>query len=179
MDHVLVSTGCDILAAKCNTQEEKDPMYNSSKSEVRFDNWEKDLVEFGFTEVAQDLNVCIPNNQLMRILNVDETCLAHDGGTGWRGGKPTIIYCRKNFPEVGKAVAKSSIIMTMIAGSTVAGEAIPPHFRFLTMAQSEETMQLQTDIQYFIPYIQGPFGGNDKKNWPITFGMNAKNGMDD
>ncbi len=43
--------------------------------------------------------------------------------------------------------------MTMIAGSTAAGEANPPHFQFLTAAQSEETMQLQTDIQHFIPYI--------------------------
>ncbi len=110
-------------------------------------------MELGFAEVAQDGNVCIPNNQLMRILNVNETCLSLDGGTGRRGGRPTIIYCGKNFPEVGTAVAKSSITMTMIAGSTAAGEAIPPHFQFSTVAQSEETMRLRTNIQHFIPYI--------------------------
>ncbi len=33
-----------------------------------FENWEKDLVELGFAEVAQNGNVHIANNQLMRIL---------------------------------------------------------------------------------------------------------------
>ncbi len=78
----------------------------------------------------------------MRILSVDKTCLALDGGSDQRGGRPTIIYCGKKIPEVGKAIAKSSIAMTMIAGSTAAGEAIPLHFQFLTMAQSKEQMWL-------------------------------------
>lgn len=47
--------------------------------------------------------------------------------------------------------------MTWITGRTAAGETISPHIQSLTTAQSMETMQLQTDIQYFIPYIQELF----------------------
>ncbi len=51
----------------------------------------------------------------MKVLNIDETYILIDGGTGQRWGIPIIIYCRKNSPEFGKAVAKWSITMTMIA----------------------------------------------------------------
>ncbi len=54
--------------------------------------------------------------------------------------------------------------MTMISGSTAAGETIPPHLQFLTMAQSKEKMWLQTDIQQFISYIRGTFGRSAEKN---------------
>ncbi len=76
----------------------------------------------------------------MRILNIDVTCLLLDGGADWRGRQPTIVCCGKNFPGVGKAAAKSFITMTMIAGSTAAGEVIPLHFQFLTTAKSKETL---------------------------------------
>ncbi len=87
LDRILISTGCDILVAKCNTQEERRIQWTTYQNlKSWFDNWEKDLVELGFAEVAQDGNVHIPNNQLMRILNVDETCLTLDGGSGQRDG---------------------------------------------------------------------------------------------
>ena len=60
----------------------------------------------------------------------------------------------------------------MIAGSTAAGEPIPPHFQFQTRAQSVETQSVN------IPNIIGKFGAGEEKEWPVTFGFNAKGGMD-
>ncbi len=120
----------------------------------------------------------ILNNQLKRIVNMDETCLELDCGQGKQGGHPVIVYIGKFLPEVGKTVSKSSMSMTMITGSTAAGEAILPHFQFLTIAQSEETMQLCAKAIEFMPNILGQFGCNDVREWPVTFGMNMKGGMD-
>ncbi len=103
-------------------------------------------MELGFAEVTEDGSMHITNDYLMRVFNVDDTCLALDGGTGWRGGYPTIMYCGRNFPDIGKAVAKSFITATRIAGSKAAGETIPPHLQFSTTAQSKETIQLHTDM---------------------------------
>ncbi len=177
---VLKDTAIEISGTKCKRREERRirwTTYHNIKS--WFDNWEHDLVELGFATKLDDASVDIPNNQLMRIINIDETCLALDGGSGKRGGCPALVYVGKNLPEVGKAYSKSSVTLTMITGSTAAGKAIPPHFQFSTTATSEERMRLRSDLLQFMPNVKGQFGCNDVKEWPVTFGMNSKGGMDD
>ncbi len=49
---------------------------------------------------------------------------------------------------LGLKTEKSSITTTKIVGSTAAGEAIPPHFQFSIMAESKETIQMQTEDIY-------------------------------
>eukprot|EP00804_Cyclotella_cryptica_P007858 CCRYP_001439-RA/>CCRYP_001439-RA protein AED:0.28 eAED:0.18 QI:0/0/0/1/0/0/2/0/291 len=66
----------------------------------------------------------------------------------------------------------------MIAGSTAALEPIPPHFQFQTRAQSVETQSVNINLVTFIPNIIGKFGADEEKEWPVTFGFNAKGGMD-
>ncbi len=117
----------------------------------------------------------------MRIVNIDETCLALDGGTRQRSRRPSIVYIDKHLPKVGKAYSECSMtIITITTGSSAAGEAILPHFQFSAMGQSNETMRLKVDILQFMPNITGIFGYNTIQNvWPVTCGMNLKGGMDD
>ena len=102
-----------------------------------------------------------------------------DEGSGIRGGRPEIIYFRRNLLDVGKGFSKSSNTTTMITGSSAVGEAILPHFQFTTAAQSDETKRLQCDIQSFMPKVRGKFGCEEEKMWSMTYGMNAKGGMDE
>ncbi len=144
-----------------------------------FDNWGHNLVELGFATKLEDGNVDFINNQLKQIINIDKTCLALDGGNGKQGGRPLIVYVGKNLPDSGKSFSKSSITVTMITGSTAASEAIPPHFQFSTAAKSEDCMQICLELMQFMPNIKGQFCCDVEHNWPVTFGMNAKGGMDD
>ncbi len=90
-----------------------------------------------------------------------------------------IIYYGRNLPKTGKAVAMSSLKMTMIAGSIAAEIRVPSHFHFSTMAQNDKMMHLRMKIPQFIPCIHGKFGGNQEKNWSLAFEMINKGGMDD
>ena len=76
-----------------------------------------------------------------------------------------------------KQTSKLSVTITLIAGSSVAGEAIPPHFQFPTRAKGENA-KLDAQVFEFVKGIEGKFGCEEKKNWQGTFGMNQKGGMD-
>ncbi len=63
------------------------------------------------------------------------------------------------FPQVGRAMSKSSLSVTMIAGSNAAGEAYPPHLLFPSKAKSKEQMpRLDYDILNHIPQVRKRFG---------------------
>ena len=49
---------------------------------IWFNNWFKDIEELGFARRDSDGKLVIPDNQLSRILNVDETCLSVGGSHG-------------------------------------------------------------------------------------------------
>jgi hypothetical protein len=101
-----------------------------------FESWQEDLIELGFAHYDEENKVVIPSDKLARILNVDETCLVLDGSKCNRGGRTEVIFYSPYLPNLGKATIKNSVATTMIAGSTAAGEPIPPHFQFQTRAQS-------------------------------------------
>ncbi len=67
----------------------------------------------------------------------------------------------------------------MITGSNAAGEAIPPHFQFMTSAQSEDTMQMRMDMAEYFPDILCNFGRETAQPTAISYGMNEKGGMDE
>ena len=48
--------------------------YNNLKS--WFDNWEHDLEDLGFAERDEEGNLYIPEDQLARMANMDESCLS-------------------------------------------------------------------------------------------------------
>ncbi len=102
LDWVLNFTTLNLFVEKRNYQEEHRiqwTTYNNLKCWLY--NWEEDLVTIGFAEVQNEK--IIANDQLIRIANIDKTCLALDGGTGQRGGWPSIVYIGKHLTEVCKA----------------------------------------------------------------------------
>ncbi|KAL7547200.1 hypothetical protein ACHAWF_012800 [Thalassiosira exigua] len=178
----------DLLAAKSKCDEERRILwttYNNLK--MWFQNWERDLIELGFAEVAQDHpewengEVFIPPEQMNNIINSDEMCLSLDGSEGVRGGQPEIVFFDPNLPNPGKDTSKSSKTTTIITGSTAAGEALPPHvhFQFQTDAKTDEGQRYRNEMIEWMLNVRGKYGGDAVKSWPCTFGMNAKGGMDD
>ncbi len=67
----------------------------------------------------------------------------------------------------------------MITGSTAAGEPIPPHFQFSTMAQSEDTQCVNIRMSTFFPKIIGKFGTDCEKEWPVAIDMSLKGRRDE
>ena len=180
LNRVLKETAVDLLSKHTTNVEDrrvKWTTYNNLKS--WFDNWEHDLEDLGFAVRNESGTLYIPEEQLARIINVDETCLSLDGSSGQRGGRPEAVFYCPGLPQTGRATGKSSLTTTMITGSTGLGEAIPPHFQFSTKAQSAETERLRTALITSIPSIRGKFGNTEERLWPVTIGMNAKGGMDD
>ena len=92
-----------------------------------------------------------------------QTCLVLDGSKCNRGGRPEVIFYSPYLPNLGKATIKNSATTTMIAGSTAAGEPIPPHFQFQTRAQSVETQNVNINLVRFLPNIIGKFGADEEK----------------
>ena len=81
LDWVLNFTTLNLFVEKRNYQEEHRiqwTTYNNLKCWLY--NWEEDLVTIGFAEVQNEK--IIANDQLIRIANIDKTCLALDGGSG-------------------------------------------------------------------------------------------------
>ena len=126
-----------------------------------FNNWAHDLVELGFaTKLNDDGEIHIPDDQLGRIINFDETCLSLDG-SGKRGGRPDVIFYNPLLPQTGRPTSKSALTTTMITGSNALGEALPPHFQFQTAAQSIETQRIRLDTAIYFPNVMCKFGMPD------------------
>ncbi len=65
LNRLLRYTAIDVLATKCNSNEERRirwTTYNNLKS--GFENWENDLLELGFARMGENGEVEIPKNQI-------------------------------------------------------------------------------------------------------------------
>ena len=69
--------------------------------------------------------------------------------------------------------------MTLITGSTAAGQVFPPHLQFQSKAKSADTARIDVNVAEHIQRVRGNFDCEEEKLWPITFGTNKKGGMDD
>jgi len=80
-----------------------------------FNTWEKNLITLGFA-MREDgaKGISIPPDQLVRILNFDETALSLDGSGTSAGGRPKAVFYNPNLPLVGKATLKESACTMMI-----------------------------------------------------------------
>ena len=176
---VIRDTATDMKAVKVNNVEDRRVQWTTHKNlKLWFENWGKDLVELGFAHHDKHGKVIIPDDQLHRILNFDETCLSHDGSNGARGGRPEVFIYDPRLPLPGKRTSKCSSTTTMITGSTAAGEALPPHFQFQTSAKSDETQRIWIDVAGLYPKVVMTSGTGTKHELDCTFGLNAKGGMD-
>ena len=96
----------------------------------------EDLV---FAKRDEEGDLYITVEQMSRIINVDELCLYFHGRNGQMGGCTEAVFYCPNPPQTVRTTGKISLTTTLITGSTISREAIPPHFHFSTKDQTSET----------------------------------------
>ncbi len=170
----------DFNAIKSSTQEARRIQWTKRKYLLMwFNTWEANLIKLGFAKRSDvDGQIEIPDDQLVRILNFDETCPSLDGSGSAAGGQPSAIFYNPKLPLVGRATSKSALTTTMITGSNAVGEAIPPHFQFSTSAKSADMMRIRLEMAEFFPNLPCRFGRPAVEEIVISIGMNEKGGMD-
>eukprot|EP00804_Cyclotella_cryptica_P030166 CCRYP_009559-RA/>CCRYP_009559-RA protein AED:0.30 eAED:0.35 QI:49/0/0/1/0/0/3/0/211 len=92
----------------------------------------------------------VTNNKLMIILKKC-TCPITYGSKCNRGGRPEAMFHSPYLPNLGKCQ---------------------------TGAQSVDTQSININLVTFLPNIIGKFGTEEKREWAVTFGYNAKEGID-
>ena len=117
-------------------------------------------------ERGKDGKVYIPNTLLRNILNFDETCLSLDGCSVNRGGHPAAYYYDPRLPQVGISTFQTLQTITMITGSNAWGKVLPPHFQFMTSAQTDEGKQIQNECDWYLRRMKGIFGLGEEKSLP-------------
>ena len=128
-----------------------------------FENRETDLFNLGFVNCIIEGKIVMSMDQLKRIINIDETCLALDGSKSKRGGRPAVIFYHRKFPRLGKGTIKTSTATTMIGGINPTGEPDPPHLQFPKKSRSEETMIMRMETVAYFHKVLGNFGWNKEK----------------
>ena len=66
----------------------------------------------------------------------------------------------------------------MITGSNAYGEALPPHFQFMSSAQTEEGKMITIECICYMKKFWGEFGMGVSASFGVTIGLNEKGGMD-
>ncbi len=95
-----------------------------------FDAWEVFCVSQGFATKNSNGEVLFTEEQMRRIINVDETNFSLDGSDGGRGGRPANTITISNAARPGTGQNKSSISSSLMHGSNAAGESMPIHIMF-------------------------------------------------
>ena len=93
-----------------------------------FDNWARDLEELWFAIRNKADELYIPEDQLARILNSNESCLSMDRSNGQRGGYPEAVFYSPHLPQTGRATSNSSLT------TTSSPEALPQAKYFLLVS---------------------------------------------
>ncbi len=132
-------------------------------------------MELGFAIKLDDKLVNIPIKQLKQIINIDETCLALDGGSGKYNGHPAIVQVGNNLPD-GKSIFKVKHYSDNYHWKHWSQQSDPSTFSFL-----DDSHFQRKDVNLFrlIAVHAKCEGCNTVKEWPVTFRINLKGGMDD
>lgn len=100
MTRLLQESGVDLNVGRSNNAEQRRIMWTTYYNlKSWFNNWERDLLELGFAKKV-DGKTIIPEDQLARILNIDETCLVMDGSSSQRGGRPAVVFTSGALPDL-------------------------------------------------------------------------------
>jgi len=151
-----------------------------SNLELWGNGWKVFLVEMGFaTRDASSGKVFIPDDQLSRIGNVDESRVSLDSSNTSAGGRPCLTFTDPNLPLVKQSNSKSNLGATVICGSTAGGECFPIHWQLMTSAKDDQRRKFKHDFLRFQQNTFGKFGTPERRTWPCTIGMNEKGGMND
>ena len=139
-----------------------------------FNNLFRDIEQLGFVRRDSGGKLVIPDDQLSRILNFNETCLSVDGSQGQHGGRPAVSFWDPCLPQIDKATRKSALISMMSTGSTVASKAIPPHSQFQTKAKTNDGQRFCMDMFKYMHTVVGKFGCSKIRQWSVTIGLNRR-----
>ena len=175
-------TAIDLGCAKGSFAEERRVRWTTYQNlELWFDTWERELLKLGLMQLDVRGYPHIPRDKLRQILNFDETSLSLDGSSINRGGRPAAYWFDPRLPQVGITTAKTSYSSTMITGSNAYGEALPPHFQFVSSAQTDDAKMITVDCIRYMKKVRGVFGmgaGASEESFGVTIGLNEKGGMD-
>ena len=174
----------DLLTiGRTNVQEHRRLQWTTHQNlDLWFSTWKSTLIdlEFGREALVTDNvegEIFFFENQVNRIINVDETDGSLDNTKGNKGGRPPIVFTDPDLARGAVAANKSGYSSTVICGSSATGEAIPPHFQLKTLAQSDDTKRISVDWFVHSARVIGKFGLETERELPTTFGMNEKGGM--
>ena len=103
-----------------------------------FENRRMELEHLGFGTTRCDGSFCIPEDQLCRIVNLDESTLLLDGNDGRCRGRPRVTLHDPWFPCCSNGCSKSSITTTLIGGNLSLGQPLPPHFQCVLRANTDD-----------------------------------------
>jgi len=117
--------------------------------------WERELLKHGLMELNARGLPHIPHQKLRQILNFNETSLSLDGSSINREGWPAAYWFDPRLPQVGITTAKSAYSSTMIMGINAYGEALPPHFQFMSSAQTEEGKMIKIECIRYMKKVWG------------------------
>jgi len=170
-------------AGKTNVTEHRRLMWTTYQNlDLWYTTCKKTVIQLGFgreSTLADDVEgeVFFCENQMMRILNLDETDGSLDNTTGNRGGRPPVVFSDPAISCGALAANKSGYSSTVICGSSASGEAIPPHFQLNTLAKSDVTTRISVDWFAHLAQVIGKFGLDAPRGLPSKFGMNERGGM--
>ena len=108
LQHVKMDTKCQVaLTAAMEGRRSKLTTYSNLK--VWFDRWKQDLMKLKFGGEDREGNLVIPNNQLARIFNINETGLSLDGADGQCDGRPAVQFFDPNLPWHSKELQNKAL----------------------------------------------------------------------
>ena len=149
---------------------------------VWFDTWKQTLIHLEFARETLPGDKCegelfFFEGQLRRIVNLEETDGSMDNTNGLRGGRKPMTFYAHDISGGGNMANKTSYSSTIICGSNVAGEALPPHFQLKTLATSDEREKINIEFIGLCKDVRGQFGFPGIRRFPCSFGLNDKGGM--
>ena len=93
LNRILKETAVDLLSKVTDNVEDRRVKWTTYRNlNSWFLNWEHDLEELGFAYRDYFGDLIIPEEQLQKILNVDESCLSMGGSKGRREGRPSAVF---------------------------------------------------------------------------------------
>jgi hypothetical protein len=116
--------------------------------------------------------------QIERLGNIDETGIVIDTTKSQKGGRESVAFFDpliSDGPEM--SAHKNSFSGTLMQGCTAGRELVPPHFQLPSDAMTEDGMQISSDFIQDMKLTLGKFGHDELQEFPCTYGMNTKGGM--
>jgi hypothetical protein len=165
-------------------EERRNKWTTYSNINIWYSSFKEFLIEEGFA-VENDLEddkfpgeLLYGKGQIERIGNIDETGIVIDTTKSQKGGREAVSFFDPMISDRPEMSAhKNSFSCTLMQGCTAGKELIPPHFQLPSDAVTEDGMRISSDFIKDMKLTLGKFGNKERKEFPCTYGMNTKGGM--